>query len=284
MSSGKKKLAIFFLIVTLLAIPATSYLVFREQELLGRAAPATVLSFDPPETSKTVGDTFTLNVNIDTGSNSITGAELHIQYDQQKLQGISIANASPPFLPVVAVDGSTGSGFAFINLSQPTQPKKGAGRLATITFKAIGATGGGATFVKFTGDSRVAGIGEIGNVLVSAPADAAITINAPAQAATPTPVPSPTVTPSPTPTGVASQTSPTPTVRAGNIGIGTTSPARAATPVVIATVAPGQKGGLPVVQPTTPSIPVTADIGPTTVLAIGGALLFVAGLTFLLVL
>lgn len=229
-----------------------------------------------------MGETFTLNATINTGSNSISGAELHIQYDAQKLQAISIDNASAAFLPLVLVDGSASGGFAFITLgSQPSQPKKGAGTLATLIFKALASTGGAETLVKFTSDTRIAGTGEIGNVLASQPAPAAITINTPAPTGTPTPTVPGGATPTPTSAGGGGNTTPTPT-RTGNVGIGRTAPT--ATPIAVATVPPVQKGGPVQSQPTTPPIPVTAELTPTIVLTIGGVILFIAGVASLLVL
>lgn len=255
-----------------MAIPATVALVLRQQELRGRAAPATTLAFEPTSVSKNVGETFTLTITINTGSNSVSGAELHIQYDSSKLTAISIDIASSPFLPRVLVDGSVSSGFAFITLgSNPSEPKRGTGTLATITFRAAAQTGGAPTLVRFTTETRVAGTGEAGDVLASQPAPASVTINVPSPTATPTPTPSPTPatstqTPTPTPRGgVGGVTTPTPR---GNIGIGKTGP----------TVPPAsvQKGG-----PTIAPIPVTAEVGPTTILTLGGIALFLLGAVLL---
>ena len=278
MSSGKKKLAIFFLLLVLFAIPATSYLVFRQQELRSQAVPATTLSFDPSDTSKTVGETFTLDININTGTNSISGAELHVQYDQKKLEVVSIDNAS--FLPLVLVDGSAGGGFAFITLgSQPSTPKKGTGLLATVTFKAIGSTDGATTQVKFTSDTRIAGTGEIGNVLSTQPAPALIKIDPKAVAGSPTPTAVPTATTAPTPTGTSGgggggggggRATPTPvgSVGVGRSGVSAATPTiRAALPTTVVTA-----------QPTAAAIPVTADFAPTAVMTVGGIILTAVGI------
>lgn len=278
----------------------------EQQELRSQAVPATTLTFDPNEATKTVGETFTLSVTINTGSNSVSGAELHIQYDSSKLTAVSIDIADEPFLPLVLVDGTAAGGFAFITLgSQPDKPKKGTGTLATITFRATASTGGAPTLVKFTTDTRIAGTGEIGNVLASQPAPASITINT--AGPSPTPTTADTCVPSdcslcaqgavckqvpdvvvkqcscqfpttPTPkggggVGGGGALTPTPT---GRVGIGRTAPT--ATPTLIA------KGGTPTgAQPTAGPIPETADIAPTTILTVGGAVLFLIGVaSFLL--
>ncbi|MBI2036471.1 hypothetical protein HYT17_02485 [Candidatus Microgenomates bacterium] len=256
----------------LLAIPASLYLVFRQQELRGRAAPATTLAFDPQSVSKSVGESFTLTVNINTGGNSVSGAELHVQYEAGKLEAIGIDIASEPFLPVVLVNGTVNSGFAFITLgSQPNLPKTGTGKLATVTFRALASTGGGPTLVRFTTDTKVAGTGEVGNVLASQPAPASVTIGVPGPTATPTPTPSPTPTAAPTPT---------PTPRSGGGGGGiiivTPTPTPKPTATLSATPTPAQ---VIVITPPPPApvIPVTADITPTAVLTVSGLVLFFIG-------
>lgn len=270
-----------------MAIPATFYLVLRQQEIRGRAAPATTLSFDQTSLSKNVGDVFTLAVQINTGTNTISGAELHIQYDSSKLVASSITMAADPFLPVLLNDGTISSGgFAFITLgSQPSQPKTGTGTLATITFRATASTGGAPTLIRFTTDTKVAGTGEAGNVLASQPAPASVTIGV-ATTSTPTPSSTPTATPikTPTPTSGVGGTTPTP--------LPTSLPGSSPTPTKAiggvsspsATPLPGEKGGLFTPQPTAAGIPVAAEITPTVMITVGGILLFIAGVASLLVL
>jgi hypothetical protein len=279
LSSGKKALLFLFLFLTVAGIAGTVYVALQQQEIRGRAAPATTLSFDPAELTKGVNDTFTLNINIDTGSNSVTGAELHIQYDNTKLNATSIDVPQNGFLPIVLVDGTAQGGFAFITVgSSPSDPKKGAGTVATITFKALQVTGAAPTQVRFTTDTRVAGIGEGSiNVLAGQPAPAAVIISATALTSTPTPttrafVPSPTssggvggiaLTPSPTRSATISA-SPTATV--------------SATPTKIASISAS-----PTLLPTSGTIPVTGDIGSTMLMLLSGAAFLLFGaIAFLL--
>ena len=278
LSSGKKRFVLVLLFFLLATIPVSVYLALRGQETRGSAAPATTLAFDPASTQsspmgKTVGDTFTLTIKIDTGVNSISGTELHIQYDQTKLTGVDIDIAATPFLPSVLVPGTIQNGFAFITLgSSPTDPKKGQGTLATITFRALASTGGAPTSIRFTTDTRVAGINEATNVLANQPAPAFVTVNpvtspAPSPTRTPTPTSAPAPTSTPTPTKAGGGTTPTKTpTPTGNIGIGKTNPT--ATPIVK--------------EPTAPPIPVTADVGPTTILTLSGVALFLFGAALLL--
>lgn len=318
MSSGKKKLIIFFLFVMVLAIPASVYVVLQQQKLESQAEPATILSFDPPSSEsqpirKTVEDTFTLNININTATNSVSGAELHIQYDPLKLQAVSFDIASVPLLPVVSIDGSASGGFAFIQLlSPPSQVKKGTGSLATLTLKALASTDGAPTLVRFTTNTRIAGttgqITEPGNILASQPQPAVIVVNAQGPSATPTIsdscIPSnctvcaigavckqvpdvsskkcecqfPT-TPSPisSGSGFGAVGTPKPTV---NVGIGGTVPT---TKPSVATASPTLK--VSQITPASTSaaqIPVTGNFAPTTILTIGGAILTLVGVVSLL--
>lgn len=267
--SGKKKLIIIALLFLSVATPASVYLVLREQEIRSQAQPATTVAFDPQSTQvqpikKTVGETFTLNITIDTGSNNVSGAELHIQYDSAKLTALGISIASNPFLPSVLADGTVvPPGFAFITLgTPPSAPKQGKGVLATVTFRAASPTEGTITQVKFTTDTRVVGTSEAGNLLVSQPAPAFVAIN---------PVSSP-----PTPTPTSTQPIGGPSISQGNLGIGATIPTTTIQP----------KGGPITTQPkvaTTAPIPTTAELGPTAILSIAGMILFVAGIATLLI-
>lgn len=292
MSSGKKRLIAIFLLLLAIAVPASVYLVLQQQEIRGRAEPATTLSFDPVTLTRAVGDTFTLNIMIDTGTNSVSGAELHIQYDATKLTAIAIDIAPMPFLPRVLVQGSAQGGFAFITLgAQPSQPQLGTGTLATLTFRATASTAGAPTFVRFTTDTAVAGTGEIGNVLASQPAPASIVIGT---AATPTPTAS-----TPTPTTAAGAPTATPGSGGGGSGGGgsgtggsaiTPTPTRTATSSASTSASPSAtpiataKGGSISAQPTSAAIPVTADLGPTAVITVGGIALTVLGIVSLLAL
>ena len=266
----------------LLAIPATTYVVFQTQITTSEATPATTMLFDPPTTSsgspgpitKTVDDTFSFNILMNTGSNFVTGTEIHIKYDTSKLTGISIEKAPNAFLPNELVAGTISGGFGFITLGTDKLPGgvRGSGTLATVTFRAIVSTNGVVTPIQFTTDTAVAGANEgTTNVLVSKPPPSAyLMINPVGPTSTPTltPTATPSVTPTPTRAAGAITLIPTPTRIATVSATPTTT--RVPTPTTNVVVAPST-------QPTTGAIPVTADITPTAALTIAGALLFVLG-------
>lgn len=198
-----KKIVFFIiLIIILFAVPISVYLVGQQQELRSRAAPATTLAFNPGSVSKNVGDTFSLDIQIDTGGNNVAVAELHLTYDSSALEALSITNG--PAAPLIAASGVVGSGTASISVraESSTKPITGIGTIAVVRFRALGPT---TTPVKISFDPAttfVSGLGESQpNVLVNT-TPATITI----QEATPSPTPtasnaaSPTVTITPTPT------------------------------------------------------------------------------------
>ena len=102
-----------------------------------------------------VGDTVSLGIELNTGDQTVSAAELHLTYDQTKLQAQNIIAGS--YLPVVLQAGSVGAGNASIILgSQPSGPQKGTGIIATLTFKTLAA---GASQVSFSPQTQVAAIG-----------------------------------------------------------------------------------------------------------------------------
>ena len=115
-------------------------MVGQQQELRSKAAPATVLALNPKTTTKTKGDIFSFDIQIDTASNNVAMAELHLMYDATKLEALSITNG--PLAPKIAASGVVGSGTASITVraENTTKPIKGTGTIAVIRFKAIGAT------------------------------------------------------------------------------------------------------------------------------------------------
>lgn len=199
--SGKKLLLLGFITILLAGIPLTIYLLQRQQEIRGRAAPATILSFEPA-TKKDVapGTEFNLDIMLDpSNTNQVLSATIHIAYDKTKL-----ATASPGFQQVVANLESQGLDrlagkveyeplgniIAVLNASDKTKVVKQKTKIATVTFKALAGVSG-TTMVEF-GDQSVATAfdPEDVNVLSSKP-PATITFAGGV---------APTISPSPTPT------------------------------------------------------------------------------------
>ena len=146
-----------------------------------------VLSFQTSSTSVQVGQQFTVNINIDTKSRTLSATELHISFPSATLQGLSVVRG--PFLHNELVAGSISGGSASITIgSRPESPQKGSGTLAVLTFKALSISGSPAQ-VAFTSNTKVAVIGEEGNT-VDSMNPISITVSV---VPTPTPTPTPTV-------------------------------------------------------------------------------------------
>lgn len=270
----KKVLLFAGLVLLLVSIPLGVFLVSQRQGLPGKAVPATTLSLYPATVTKEINQTFILEVKIDTGENQTTAAELHLNFDPNKLEGQSISVGT--FLPVVLVTGNINqaTGKASITLgSQPAEPKRGQGTLAFITFKTKAVPG--TTQVSFDPTTQVAGVGEAGNVLTGT-SPASITIAGGNITPTPTqgPTATPTIRPSVTPTiGPTATPTPrittTPTPTSGGVG----GPQPTATPTPKPTTSPTTT-----LTPTpTPSLPVTGVFETTLTLAAMGLLLLILG-------
>ena len=120
-----------------------------------------VLTLEPSTTTVKAGDTFTVNVNMDTKTETVSATELHINYEAATLQGVSFTKGT--FLPVELTKASIGAGKASIILgSEPTTPQKGTGTVATLKFKAKSV---GSTLVQFDPATKVAALGETANAV-----------------------------------------------------------------------------------------------------------------------
>lgn len=187
-----KKLAVIVVgILLLAAIPLTVFLVGQRQELRKKAAPATTLSLAPATVTKKVGETFTLDVQLDTGENQVVAAELHIVYDPAKLEAQTIANG--PLFPRILASGTVDRGTASITVGAEgsAKPVTGGGIAASVRFKALDKTDAPVS-VRFAANTFVGSLGEgATNVLVGTrPATVTITADtvsqpAPSQPATP---------------------------------------------------------------------------------------------------
>lgn len=198
---------VWFLIVSLLllgAIPATIMLVNQKQEVRKKAAPATTLAITPASLAKKVGDTFSMEVVIDTGENQVVAVELHVTFDPSKLEAQTINNGT--LFSNILASGSVESGAASMTIgaANSKEPVRGTGTVAVILFTAIAKTDS-PTAVKLASNTFVGGLGEGSvNILVGT-TPATVTITETLVQSTPTPTP--ILTPTPTAT-VSAQPSP----------------------------------------------------------------------------
>jgi len=201
-----KKVLLFVAIgLMLLAIPATIFFLGQQRDIRAKAAPATILSLDPPSQTVNVGDTFKLNVTMTPGSNQVVSAQIYLTYDPTKLTATSITNGSNA--PNVLNSGVVGNGTASISVGAASnaQPITTTGPIAIVTFTAIGGTTAIAPAdIQFASNTFVGGINDTTANVLQGTAGAKITINGTSttntltSTVTPTLTPTGTITPTPT--------------------------------------------------------------------------------------
>src|SRR5687767_6651561 len=105
----KRIFPIVVIVVVLLAIPVTIFLVNQNTELRKRAAPATTLALSPASKTAKMGDTFTLEAQIDTADNQVISSAINITYDATKLEAQTITNGAlfPRVLASGTIEGGT---------------------------------------------------------------------------------------------------------------------------------------------------------------------------------
>lgn len=254
----KKTLTIIIGILIIGILPTGMYLVNMRQDIRNRAAPATTLAITPAAIVKKVGDTFTMEVTIDTGENQVVAAELHINFDPTKLEAQTVNNGS--LFGNILASGTVESGAASITVGAASskEPVKGAGSVAIIRFTAIAKTDS-PTAVKLASNTFVGGLGEGANNVLVGTTPATVTITEDVKAAAPpaeqdlapqgTPAPEPTATPpatTPTPelTPASDESAQTPTFATPSASLAITSPtnesaATGDTPTILGKAAPG---------------------------------------------
>ncbi|MDP3988207.1 MAG: PKD domain-containing protein [Candidatus Levybacteria bacterium] len=161
--SGKKLFLFGVFIILLIAIPLTAYLVQKQQETRSRATKSTTLSFVPTSSesspiAKSVGDTFSLDVMIDPGTNEVIHTTLSINYDATKISTSDAGLSPTSALPSVLEGPIYTSGNATVVVSTGTDITKSIKtptKIATLTFKALTPTSGTPTQITFGNQTTV---------------------------------------------------------------------------------------------------------------------------------
>lgn len=96
---------------------------------------AASLQFDPTTVSTTTGQTFSLKVNMNAGTDQVLSTDIYINYDQTLLEAQKVDSGT--FFPSVS-NTLTVPGKVYIAgmVEDPATSKTGSGTIATITFKA----------------------------------------------------------------------------------------------------------------------------------------------------
>ena len=218
--SGKKLLILGLLIVLLATIPAVLFLVSTQQQTKSKAAPATILAFQPAIVSTTVGQKFDVDIFLDPGTNFIISTNFTVTYDPTKLATsgsglVPVLSVSPttPGFPAVAEGPEYTEGKIFIHFSVGTNVTKAITsrvKIATVTFEAKAPTttpiqiGFASPYAASTREGLTAQ-GEDNEISSANPAT--VTIGA----GQVTPTIAPTAAPTPTTAPAAPTTAPVPT-------------------------------------------------------------------------
>lgn len=208
--TGKKLLVLGFIVVLLAAIPITLFLVRTQStDPRTRATPATRLYFMHNNSQqfpiqKNVGDTFTLDIMMDPGSNQVIAVALNISYDTTKLsvpQGGGLKEESSAFSSVLEQPVYNNGNITMTMTIgvDVTKAIKTTTKIATLTMKADNPTGSTPTQIKIAPSSQVTSTADPDvNVLLSNPPPASVIIGGsitPTTTITPTPRVGTTVTP-----------------------------------------------------------------------------------------
>jgi len=107
------------------------------------AAAETTLSFSPSATNKTVGDTFTVNVEIATGANSVQALDLVFTFNKSivEVTGVATGGLSTNFNEITKTIDNVNGKVSYSIGAKPntTDVIKGNGTIAVITMKALAA-------------------------------------------------------------------------------------------------------------------------------------------------
>jgi hypothetical protein len=291
------------LVFIVVALGITLYLVRQRQEQRTKATPSTTVYFTPSSLTKSVGDIFSIDVMVNTGENTITAAELHVNFPSN-FQGISFEKSTTnTFLRSELVAGAIGNGTASITLGSGAQMSnaKGISSIATLKLKVLSPS---STPLQITIDesSQISGYTNVSSLmpdetgnLISVRQPATITIAGGSNSATATPTPTQsaqaTSTPTPTqPAGATATPTKTPTPTLGGTGNATnptstptpTQPAGAtATPTKTPTPTLGGTGNAtnPTSTPTPTRQGATSTPSPTTTTSVTNPGSIVSNLT-----
>lgn len=264
----KNIISLLVLVLTMVGISGGVYLVQRQQELSIRAAPATMIYFQPSVGTAEVGKTVSFDILVDTGENYLAAVRLEINHDATLLRALSLNfNSSLLPQPLRAVDLSQPGKITGSAGVPPGSPIHGASqKVASVSFQALTAMPQGTSLDFGTDTSAYSGTQDepAGSNLISQKISGTVIIESGGGAPSPTPSPRPSPSPSLTPTP-----SPSPSPDEGGLGDGDDYGGDYGL------------GGSP--SPSPAEIPVTGILMPTTfLLTIGGALLLLSLWLFLL--
>lgn len=108
---------------------------FVSSLLVANGAEAAYFRFDQSTVSVTAGETFTIGVIVDAGTDQIQSADIYVVFDSSSLEAESVTPGS--YFPSVLETISAGEVYIAGVPQQQNQPITGSGTAATIQFKAL---------------------------------------------------------------------------------------------------------------------------------------------------
>ncbi len=97
---------------------------------------AATINFDKTSVTVQSGASFSLQVNVDAGSDEIRSTDIYLKYDGSYLQVESVSEGS--FFPTVTSDTATAGQIYIAGMvDDPAVTKTGSGTVATVNFKAV---------------------------------------------------------------------------------------------------------------------------------------------------
>ena len=93
------------------------------------------LKFDAPSVSATAGNTFDVDIIVDTGGEEIYSIDAYISFDSDVVEAQSVSEGT--FFPTVLNDITEGRVYVAGLVDDAAGSKSGTGTVATITFKAL---------------------------------------------------------------------------------------------------------------------------------------------------
>lgn len=165
----KSLIGIIGFFVLFAGIIAGTYLVSQNQDFREKAAPATTVYISPANQSKDVGDTFNVSVNMDTGSNQVTGVDIRLKYNPSLIEvtsiqkGLGITVLDTPINNLI--DNNTGKiSYAIFTVNKANAITGSGVEILKVSGK-IKAGASGTASIAFDAGTIISGVSEGQNVI-----------------------------------------------------------------------------------------------------------------------
>jgi len=164
----KPLLSLFTILILVSALAAATFLTQFNQETRRSASGNTAsLTLNPSASSVSPGEKFTVDVILDTKTNSVTATNIALNFDPNLITLDTFTTGN--FLPVTLAPPIITSNQATITIaSNPDSPQTGAGIIAQASFTAKNTTTATTTTISLNlPQTQVSAIGNPGNILGS---------------------------------------------------------------------------------------------------------------------